>query len=319
MKDAHAAYDMTVGNQTLFQANPNWYDARYQALVDANRRAGAAFFADRGLQHRTPQKVRFKDGAEDEDGLPVNDPTAGPENKPMPTSVRFFPAPIGRRTFERDARASSLTQLNGTPEYHKLVPEKKAERRRALREELMGPAEKYVESLGDIGHPDEISDEQALKNERFAWPVRARMMRMEKMNRYVEMGRHEKTAMNLAYQAQRDETDPLDSDEFRDHFLRAQIGGQADRDLEEEKENHRAQRFMRRTDTTKLGSDMKMAAGDIMRSLGVDIDPNVDLAEQVPRLPRNFFDYHLKQGELVAREAANDGGGGGALIEEEDP
>ncbi len=319
MKNAYAEYDKTVGNQTLFEGVPNRFDAKARALANANRRAGADVFANMGRPRRTPQRVRFKDGADDQVGQPVNDPAAGPENKPMPTSVRFFPAPIGMRTFEREAKASpEYRTLRRSDEYRALTPEQQAERKKALFAELLGPGKKYVEGLGDTGHPDEISDEQALENERFAWPVRARMMRMNEMDRFRAMGQHEVTAMNLEAQARRDGTDPLDSDDYRDHSLRASIGAEAQRDLEEKQAQDRVHRLKRSTDTTLLGPEVKSAAGDILRLQGARIDPNVDLAAQMPRLPRNFFDSYLKEGEQRARQAAN-GGGGGGLIEEEEP
>jgi len=318
MKSAYARYDAGVGNQTLFGRGATRADDQATALVDANRRAGADIFANMGRPRRTPQRVRFKDGDNDAVGQPVNDPSAGPENKPMPTGVRFFPAPIGERSFQRDL-GGPKRQLKRSPEYQELNEEQKEQRMKAFVDEHMAGPRRYVASLGETGHPDEISDEQALENARFAWPVRARMMRMNDMDRIDATSRHELNAMNLEVQSQRDGTDPLQSDNFRDQYLRQRIGEDTQRDLEEKRAQDGAKRIRRSMATEGLGAGAQHAFGNILRDQGARIDPNVDLSKQMPRLPRNFFDAYLNDGfeQAQANAGAGQGGGGARLIQEE--
>ncbi|MFM8894518.1 MAG: hypothetical protein ACKOE2_03865, partial [Actinomycetales bacterium] len=314
----YARYDAGVGNQTLFGSGETKADAKAYALVGANRRAGADIFANMGRPRRTPQRVRFKDGDNDAVGQPVNDPSAGPENKPMPTGVRFFPAPIGLRSFQRDL-GGPKRQLERSLKDQTLNEEQKKQLMQAFHNEHVAGPTRYVDSLGETGHPDEISDEQALENERFAWPVRARMMRMNDMDRFDATSRHAAEAINLVSQSQSDGTDPLENDKFRDQYLRQHIGQDTQRDLIEKRERDGEKRMLRSMKTKRLGVGAKHAFGNILIDQGARIDPNVDLSKQVPRLPRTFFDGYLSDGfeQAQANAGAGQGGGGAGLIQEE--
>lgn len=267
-------------------------DAKVQALMAANMRAGQDSHAVRQRPRRTPQRVRFKDGPDDAVGQPVNDDAASYKNKPLPTSVRFFPAPIGARTF----RGSGGD----------LTPEQDA----------------YVANLGDGGHPDEISDGQAMDNAEYAWPIRAQMLRMGTMDRAQAVVGHMNQAARLESQANAAGTDPLDSDEFRDQRLRLDIGEEAERDRTNEVRADQKHAWKRLTPTKRLGTDVRRMARQTLINVGdrdVDpaADPNTDLATEREALPRNFFDIFLHMGHDEAAVAARGGAPGGPLIEEE--
>ena len=314
MKEAYAQYDVGVGNQQMFGLRPrNPFDAKAIGLANANRRAGEDAFAGEQRPRRTPQRVRFKDGPDDAVGQPVNDDGAGPKNKVMPTSVRFFPAPIGSRTFKRDLE-SRYSALKRTPEFQALSPEEREQRKESFRDDGIKGVDRYVESLGADGPEDEISDEPAMDNAQFAWPVRARMLRMGVDERMQAMGTHQVNYMNAEVRANRAGTDPLESDEFRDQYLRSQIGDEVDRDLGEKAANDAHHRARRTTDTSLLSQGLKTDIASVLQDHGMDVDPAMDLTEQVPRLPHNFYDVYFQEGRNNARAG---GGGGGGLIEEE--
>lgn len=269
-------------------------DAKFQALMVANMRAGQDSYAVGQRPRRTRQRVRFKDGPDDAVGQPVNDDAASYKNKPLPTSVRFFPAPIGKRTF-----------LGGGDS---LTPEQKA----------------YVKNLGEGGHPDEISDGQAMDNAEYAWPIRAQMLRMGTMDRARAVVGHMNRAARLESQANAAGTDPLDSDEFRDQSLKVHIGEEAQRDRTREAKADQVQAWKRLTLTERLGTDVKRTARQMLIKVGdraVDpaADPSTDLATEREALPRNFFDNFLKMGYVEAAMAARHRAApGGPLIEEEE-
>lgn len=151
-----------------------------------------------------------------------------------------------------------------------------------------------------------------MDNAQFAWHVRARMLRMGVDERMQAMGRHQVIAMNAEARANRAGTDPLESDEFRDQYLRSQIGDEVDRDLGEKAANDARHRARRATDTSLLSQGLKTDIADVLQGHGMDVDPAMDLTEQVPRLPHNFYDVYFQEGRNNARA-----GGGGGLIEEE--
>ena len=322
MQRAYADYDKGVGNQTLFGKDPNnGFDDKFHALEEGNRRAGADIFENESRPRRTPQRVRFKDGPDDVVGQPVNDDAAAPENKPMPTSVKFFGAPIGERTFNHELN-STFAQMQKNPEFRELPPEEQQRRADGLRSEAGAQAKPYLDSLGATGHPDEISDEQAMDNAEFAWPVRAQMLRKNEDDRDDAVGRHEVNASNLEASANMAGSDPMESDEFRDQYLRSQVGAEAQRDHIRSLRNAHRQKSKRSTDTRGLGPEVKAAAGEVLRRGGVLIDPHANLAEKMPRLPRNFFDAFLHDGfedkrQEAARGAAGANGAGGIMEEEE--
>jgi hypothetical protein len=313
MKEAYRGYDVAAGNQTLFghdRRNP--FDDKYRGLANANLKAGAEMYNLDQQPRRVPQRVRFKDGADDVVGQPVNDDAAGAQNKAMPTSVRFFGAPIGSRTLRRDLE-SRYAALKRTPEFQALTPEEREQRKAALQQESAESIKTYVDSLGEVGHPDHISDEQAMDQAQFAWPVRAQMLRMTSDERFHAAGQHDVNAMNAEARANLAGIDPLESDEFRDQYLRSQIGGEVERDLQRKARKDEEHRSKRTTDTTYLGHQVKSEASGILSAHGKRVDPNVDLTTQVPRLPRHYYDVFLQNGYRNADAAAK----GGGLIEEE--
>lgn len=330
MRAAYAGFDQTTGTRRMFRhplrhPDPSESDmATLNALITANHETGRDIHANRN-RAQAP-RVRFKDGADDAVGLPVNDANEDYTNKPMPTGVRFFPAPIGGRGLMQSVSAE-LRAFQQTPEFGALSPEAQEEQKKAKKSELAGPVREYVDSLGATGHPDEISDQQAVANERFAWPVRAQMQRMPTDNLQRESMAQINQAMSLERTHQQAGTDPLEDDAFRDHYLRSEIGGQVELDRWDDRNAGRHRD--RHIQTAHLPANTQALALPRIAAMGHRVDQTKTLSQQAKNLPLGFFDQFLAEGYDDAEEErlqaaqpqpvpAGGGGGGGGIIEEEE-
>lgn len=327
MKAAYRNIDRQTGTRRLFKLpfqNPDLKERtaeKHNALIQANLTAGA----DSVMSANRPrnQRVRFKDGADDNLGLPVNDPNESYENKPMPTGVHFFPAPIGSRTLEASAR-QQLRQFEQSDEFTALTEAQQAARKAAKEKELADPISEYVDSLGAVGHPDEISDQQAVANERYAWPIRAAMSRQRTDALSDTESRHLQHALGLEQQARQSDADPLESDAFRDEALRYNIAGEALANRTRARQADAAHREHRRMPVGHLPDRLQPTIRGNLQQLGYPANPPKLPEGQVERLPVGYFDHYFKRGKAIAAEQkakveAARGAGGAGLIEEEEP
>lgn len=324
MKGAYRDVDRANGTRQLFShpfANPDPRintSQKLHALVKANTQAGVDMHANQDrVQH---PRVRFKDGADDQVGLPVNDPTEDYSNKPMPTGVRFHPAPIGKKTLRRNA-TREYSAFMRSPEFTSLSPEQQAERGQAKMADVLAPIEEYADSLGATGHPDEISDQQAVAQERFAWPERARMQRMRTDPLYQESGVHMSTAARLERDHLQNQTDPLEDDAFREHTLKSNIADEVigARQAKRQERRERAHHIQ----TANLSDNEKGHALRHINNAGGRLDPDRPLDQQSSTLPLGFFDLFLHDGfgkaEHDRQQAVQPQPEGGAGLIQEEP
>ena len=316
MRTAYDGYDRQVRNKTLYDAggapkipgpDGKLYDSldpKFRALMRANQRWGQDMAQEEANPHQprprlrnaagAEKRVRFMDGADDAVGLPTNDPAADITNKPMPTGVRFHPAPIGKRTFARELNAS-LARLAASPEYVQANPGERKQQVTNLATSAEERKKDYYrnEAAGlDTPNVGALSDAEAMKQEAYAYPIRARLQRTSDGGLRTMYGERQQA---LAAGQPVDDKAVGDPD-ILNHVIMDRI---EDSDARESKRNRRA------IPVAGLSPQMQLEASQQLSQAGLrGIDAKLPLSDQYDLLPHGLFDKFLTQGKQIGRQRA---------------
>ena len=124
------------------------------------------------------------------------------------------------------------------------------------------------------------------------------------------------------------EEQAVDDDTFKDSYIRSNIGNEVMNSRQDERNQDFMKAESRRFATQGLGDPAQAALRMQLERGGYKFDPAKSFTEQMPQLPRRYFDQYLQTGfQMAAQNAAAGGGAGGGagagagaggIIEEEE-